>query len=1543
MNRITCKGLMMGLLMLLSTSYINAQYLFTQSFSNPAVLSKTGWYLGSAHSTTYRDTVNGYMAPGEGSLHVSFNDLAAGDIDTLRLPVFTASGMNDSIRFDHAHRGTSRDVDSMSVFYSTNGGATMLLLHTYIGSETPDSTTLSTVLPGSGRYKPASGTDWATKAIALPAGTNTVMFVFYSGSGDELYLDNIMIGQQPAFCPGAPVLGGMPSSIVSCAGTSFYILPDTFTVNSFITYEWKRSLDNGVNDPWTTATNGYGTNTPEFYLTNLTQSYWYRLEATCGSTTFSTAVFVTPDSSYNCYCRSNLGGYCNAWITGVQLGANLNNTSACASGTNAFTFYTPGAGTTDTLTAGDPYASISVGTDLFGPWLKARVGFWIDYNRDGMYDSSEFNMINTAAGTETNTFQFTVPANAATGITGLRVRAAENGSFFPAGSFQLMDGRHACTNGTSGETEEYLIYIKPAPACTSTPVAGTFRDTIYTICQGNAVVFIAEGASFGPDITYQWEESADDGLFDPWHSITGANDRSYITPALTTKNYYRLKVECTTFSASAYSPSIEVNVNPFYTCYCATNLGGDRCNSSTAYISNVSVSNTTINNTTSCSNNVNSYSKFDTSATVSDTVYNDQLITVNVTNTQFAGRVGLWIDYDHSGTYEKSEFTLVTSASTPNTPSAALVHIPATALNGYTGMRVRLVNSGWTLDSADACSNLATGETEDYIINIQPAPACSGTPVTGLYTKTYNICSGSAVSINAPDASFGTGIAYQWQSSLDGIIWGNVITGTGYDSRQFTSLPLTDSVFYRLSITCNGGTVVYGDTVKVNIKPFYACYCATDLGAGYSCQSGEYIANVSFPSRNLNVTSTCNNPSPDNSYTYNSPVGSATDSVTAGDEVVIAARYEGSFPSRIAVWIDYNQDGTFSNTEFTLVSSNAPSGNTVTGTITIPVGATQGYTGMRVRATNYSASLDSADACAYLGDGETEDYAIYIRPAVPCNSTVVSGTIPANELMCPGKDFTITATGSTVGSGITYEWQESDDNGNTDPWTVVSGSSSAKTLSVTGGVTQAIYYRLKVTCTNTFDSVFTNSMQMIIDTFYNCYDANTDLGGGQCNNDYISNVSIDGTTLDNTSLCNNTPKGARTVFPASGNTTATLVAGMTYTINVTPNYVKSMGVWIDFNRNGVYEASEFKLIAQRSNVQSSAPVIVPANAVPGLTGMRVRTNEPRAISFPVGGIYANQSAANFFQGETEDYVILIDTLKPATNVTATGITASTVTVSWNNGNGNGRLVLAKEDTTALSNPVDGTTYNADVIYASGNSDETGAGNYVVYASDRDTSVTIEGLDSNRNYNFYVYEYIDAPRKYFVPGQSASATTLPVSLLSFSGIAVKNNAQLSWSTASEKNNKGFYVERSADGKHFTTIAFVAGKGNTATISNYTYTDVNAFGNGTNRWLYRLRQTDYNGASANSGTISVAGKEIAGITITPNPFENNLVISLNGYIGAATVRITDMLGHEVKAHVLQAGQNPVEIETHDLANGVYFVNIQAGTELHRYKVVKSRNEK
>ena len=138
------------------------------------------------------------------------------------------------------------------------------------------------------------------------------------------------------------------------------------------------------------------------------------------------------------------------------------------------------------------------------------------------------------------------------------------------------------------------------------------------------------------------------------------------------------------------------------------------------------------------------------------------------------------------------------------------------------------------------------------------------------------------------------------------------------------------------------------------------------------------------------------------------------------------------------------------------------------------------------------------------------------------------------------------------------------------------------------------------------------------------------------------------------------------------------------------------------------------------------------------------------------------------------------------------------------------------------------------------------------------------------------------------------SALPVTLVNFEGRSEENGILLKWSTTSEKNNKGFEIDRSEDAVHFTRAGFVDGKGETRNPSEYLYTDKNV--NPGTTYYYRLKQIDLEGTFELSRMITVKSwYEESTAYISPNPIvEKGFTLSApdaNNY-NVSMLTITDI---------------------------------------------------
>lgn len=107
----------------------------------------------------------------------------------------------------------------------------------------------------------------------------------------------------------------------------------------------------------------------------------------------------------------------------------------------------------------------------------------------------------------------------------------------------------------------------------------------------------------------------------------------------------------------------------------------------------------------------------------------------------------------------------------------------------------------------------------------------------------------------------------------------------------------------------------------------------------------------------------------------------------------------------------------------------------------------------------------------------------------------------------------------------------------------------------------------------------------------------------------------------------------------------------------------------------------------------------------------------------------------------------------ASNILFTETNLNSSSLNWTQGDGQNRIVIAKEGSAVDAIPADGNSYVADSNFGSGF--ELSSGNFVVY-NGNSNSTTVTGLSENTVYYFKIFEYNceTGNEKYYVEGTAA---------------------------------------------------------------------------------------------------------------------------------------------------------------------------------------------
>lgn len=143
-------------------------------------------------------------------------------------------------------------------------------------------------------------------------------------------------------------------------------------------------------------------------------------------------------------------------------------------------------------------------------------------------------------------------------------------------------------------------------------------------------------------------------------------------------------------------------------------------------------------------------------------------------------------------------------------------------------------------------------------------------------------------------------------------------------------------------------------------------------------------------------------------------------------------------------------------------------------------------------------------------------------------------------------------------------------------------------------------------------------------------------------------------------------------------------------------------------------------------------------------------------------------------------------------------------------------------------------------------------------------------------------------------------------------------RIDWNTTAEVNGDKFTIERSLDGKTFTTLATKEANG---FASVYSYWDETPAA-GIN--YYRLKMIDAAGNNQYSTVVNAKVKQVDGFYVEafPNPAKTVVTVKLHGNIGSnPTIIITDVAGKVMRTITNVSTTNSINLE--GLSAGVYFI--------------------
>jgi hypothetical protein len=217
-----------------------------------------------------------------------------------------------------------------------------------------------------------------------------------------------------------------------------------------------------------------------------------------------------------------------------------------------------------------------------------------------------------------------------------------------------------------------------------------------------------------------------------------------------------------------------------------------------------------------------------------------------------------------------------------------------------------------------------------------------------------------------------------------------------------------------LQTSAGSNTVDASATLTVTAGTFPAPYCTRGYGSGVEPITRVTIDGIDNSSPAATAGATANE-------NFTAIIGQLKPG--ASYPITVQGNTDGNFTSSVAVYIDWNQNGTFDANEGYLIggltNSTGADGKSVSTMIPVPVDALLGPTRMRVakQYTSGTVGLSAVLACGTTGFGQAEDYTVNVDVAAPVPPSLAKSFAPAYG--AAGATSTLTLSlGNTNGAPI---------------------------------------------------------------------------------------------------------------------------------------------------------------------------------------------------------------------------------------------------------------------------------------------------------------------------------------------------------------------------------------------------------------------------------------------------------------------------------------------------------------------------------------------
>ncbi len=619
--------------------------------------------------------------------------------------------------------------------------------------------------------------------------------------------------------------------------------------------------------------------------------------------------------------------------------------------------------------------------------------------------------------------------------------------------------------------DNFSVTDYAASPCSGTPTPGNTESSETTVESGGTTVLTLENSTSGSGVTYQWQSSTTSAVAG-FSNVSGETSSAY-TATVNEKTWYRCVVTCSGNNGTSTAVLVDVSA---CTSIPSSN-DSDGISSVTVGSATFSVSDVTQYTYTGSvpdleqGANILSSITFETGYTYDTHIwidFNDDNVFDNITEKVFTGESA-----DAAFTTLTTNFTLAASAalgqhkmrigtadSGQGTPDPCYsgsygvtidldVNIitsctPATdPVGGITGTSPACTSTVLTYTGADSATAYWQSAI-DGTSTSEPATATKTVSASGTYyirindgtcwsTGTVNkvvVINSLPTTVTTPSpATAATGVCYAGVGSISAVSWSPVEGATSYDV-YFGAGSIPGIV------TSNVASTSYSTGALLASTTYYWKVVAIN-----TCGESVSVINWSFTTTSGVCACDSEPTSNDNNGITSVTVGSATfavldvtqftytgsiPSLTQGELITSSVSFATGYSYDTHLWIDFNDDGIFNNTNELVFSGESLNTNPTTLTTSFTLGGSVATGQHKMRIGTADNGQATPDPCYSGTFGVTIDLDVNIiascTPVHTFSSMLPTSGPEETEITVTGTGFTASTTASFGGVSATIDF-----------------------------------------------------------------------------------------------------------------------------------------------------------------------------------------------------------------------------------------------------------------------------------------------------------------------------------------------------------------------------------------------------------------------------------------------------------------------------------------------------------------------------------------